>query len=169
MRISIPHQMQPDNFSCGPTCLAMVMDFFGKSYERDALVELCKTKPGRGTENHALVFAIVSQGLCAHTYQNASLDDIRTHLHHKAAIIVNYFNPVSRVGHFAVVQGVDDNHVYLSDPKNGDGYHLEHDMFISHWHNHTKTLDAWMVMIAEPHECTHAHCAKGRHTSHKHV
>lgn len=161
--------MQPDNFSCGPTCLAMVMDFFGKSYERDVLVELCKTKPGRGTENHALVFAIVSQGLCAHTFQNATLDDIRLYLHRKAAVIVNYFNPISHVGHFAVVQGIDDERIYLSDPKNGDGYNLSHEEFLSHWHNHARTLNAWMVMIAEPHECTHAHCAKGRHTPQKHV
>lgn len=154
--------MQPDNYSCGPTCLAMVLDFFGRTYERDALVEQCKTKPGRGTDNHALVFAIVSHGLCAHTRQNATVEHIKEHLHDKAAIIINYFNPVSKVGHFAVVQGVDEKHIYLSDPKNGDGYHLSHETFTTHWHNHSKTLDAWMVTIAEPHECFHSHCAKGR-------
>ena len=161
MRIPIPHQMQPDNYSCGPTCLAMVLDFFGKDYERDDLLELCDTQPKKGTDNKALVAAAHAHGLCAHESENASLLNLKQHLHEKAAVIVNYFNPRSNVGHFAVVQGLDDTHVYLSDPKNGDGYSLHHDMFLSLWHNHTKTLEAWMVVIAEPHECTHEQCWEG--------
>ncbi len=136
----------------------MVLDFFGKSYERDCLLELCKTKPKKGTDNDALVEAAQSHGLCAHEEANATLACLKKHLHEKAAVIVNYFNPRSRVGHFAVVQGLDDMHVYLSDPKNGDGYSLSHEMFVTHWHNHTKTIDAWMVVIAEPHECIHERC-----------
>jgi predicted double-glycine peptidase len=77
-----------------------------------------------------------------------------------AVIIVNYFNPVSQVGHFAVVQDVSDTHIFLADPKNGDGYRLECGQFESLWHNHTKTLEAWMVVIAQPQECTHKHCAR---------
>jgi ABC-type bacteriocin/lantibiotic exporter with double-glycine peptidase domain len=162
MKIAIPHQLQPDNYTCGPTCLAMALDFFGRSYTRDEVVELCKTKPGRGTENHALVFAIVSHGLCAHTKQRATIHDIQNAFNESAVIIVNYFNPVSNVGHFAVVQGFDDTHIYLADPKNGENYTLTHSIFSTHWHNHTKTLEAWMVTIAEPHQCQHDHCKKGR-------
>jgi ABC-type bacteriocin/lantibiotic exporter with double-glycine peptidase domain len=140
----------------------MALDFFGKSYTHEAVVELCKTKPGRGTENHALVFAIVSHGLCAHTRQKSTLADIEQSLHPRGIIIVNYFNPVSQVGHFAVVQGIDESMIYLADPKNGSDYSLGRPEFESLWHNHTKTLEAWMVVIAEPYECQHGHCKGGR-------
>ena len=36
-----PHQQQPDSFDCGPTCLQMIAQFYGKKYTLDFLREQC--------------------------------------------------------------------------------------------------------------------------------
>jgi predicted double-glycine peptidase len=60
---------------------------------------------------------------------------------------VNYFNPVTRVGHFAVIKGVEDRHVVLADPQNGDNFKLSFEEFEKLWHNMDKTLWRWMMHL----------------------
>jgi hypothetical protein len=81
--------------------------------------------------------------------ENASLQDIVDAIHRGHPVLVNYFNCKSGVGHFGVVKGVDKEQaaLILADPKQGDDYPLTFDHFQQHWHNHTKTIHAWMMYI----------------------
>jgi ABC-type bacteriocin/lantibiotic exporter with double-glycine peptidase domain len=137
----------------------MVLDYFGQPRSHDELVELCRAKPGVGTENQALALAIASHGLCAHMQQHTSLEHLKEIFEAKRLVVVNYFNPISRVGHFAVVQGFDEDAILLADPKNGEDYRIPLNEFEQLWHNHNKTLLQWMVVIADPQECDYGHCA----------
>lgn len=149
MRHPVPHKEQVTDYDCGPTCIEMLFDFYGISYDRDKLENLCDASPGRGTDNENLVHAVESFGVQSVVKENASLEDIIETIKSGHPVLVNYFNCKSGVGHFGVVKGIDmeQKAFLLADPKNGDDYPLTFGHFQGHWHNHAKTIHAWMMYI----------------------
>src|SRR3989344_2592810 len=150
MRHPVPHKTQTKKYNCGPTCLEMLFDFYGIAYEPANIEALCETAPYHGTDNKKLVEAAEEFGTKPIVKENASLDDIVETIRSGHPVLVNYFNCKSGVGHFGVVKGVDmkGRALLLADPKQGDDYRLTFDHFLEHWHNHTRTIHAWMMYIA---------------------
>lgn len=149
MKHPVPHRLQTTDYTCGPTCLEMLLEFYGVEYDSEKLEALCEAAPKRGTDNQKLVEAAQGCGVEPRVLENASLQDIIETIESGHPVLVNYFNCKSGVGHFGVVKGVDaeGKALLLADPKNGDDYALTFDHFQQHWHNHTKTIHAWMMYI----------------------
>ena len=149
MRHPVPHKTQTNRYNCGPTCLEMLLDYYEIPYESDRIEALCETAPQHGTENKKLVEAARELGVRPVVKENAALEDIIDTIKSGHPVLVNYFNCKSGVGHFGVVKGVDmeRNALLLADPKQGDDYPLTFDHFQQHWHNHAKTIHAWMMYI----------------------
>lgn len=63
--------------------------------------------------------------------------------------IVNYYNPVSSCGHYAVVQGYspEEEMLYLADPRNGEDYTLSFSEFRKLWHDEENTSRGWCLII----------------------
>jgi len=127
----------------------MLLDFYNIPYESEKIEMLCETSPRRGTDHGKLVEAAQQLGVKVQAKENASLEDILGALKCGHPVVVNYFNCKSGVGHFGVVKGVDRKQasLILADPKQGDDYLLTFDHFQKHWHNHAKTIHAWMMYI----------------------
>lgn len=149
MRHPVPHKTQTTDYTCGPVCLEMLLDFYGVAYDHETLERLCGACPGKGTDNENLVHAAEHFGTRPIVKENASLEDIIDSIRGGHPVLVNYFNCRSGVGHFGVVKGVDikNEALLLADPKNGDDYPLTFIHFEQHWHNHTKTIHAWMMYM----------------------
>lgn len=147
MKHAVKHKTQTNTYNCGPTCLEMLLDFYGMPYEPDEIDLLCETSPRGGTRNHKLVEAAEQLGARVMVKENAALEDIVKALESGHPVLVNYFNCKSGVGHFGIVKGVDEEKqaFLLADPKNGDDYPLTFEHFSQHWHNHAKTIHAWMM------------------------
>ncbi len=148
MRHRVIHKTQSNTYNCGPTCLEMILDFYGIPYESEEIELLCETAPQRGTDNQKLVQAAERLGARVTVKENAQLADIVSVIESGHPVLVNYFNCKSGVGHFGVVKGVENEALILADPKNGDDYPLTFDHFQQHWHNHMKTIHAWMMYVA---------------------
>jgi len=127
----------------------MLLGFYGVSYDPTEIETICDARPGKGTDNNNLVKAIEAAGMGPTVKENASLDDIIGAIKEGNPVVVNYFNCKSNVGHYSIVKGVDmdKNVLLLADPKNGDDYLLTFDHFQKHWHNHAKTIYAWMMYV----------------------
>ncbi len=151
MKHAISHKTQTNTYNCGPTCLEMLLDFYSIPYESGHIEILCETAPRRGTDNKKLVEAAAQLGAKVVVKENAQLADIVSVIESGHPVLVNYFNCKSGVGHFGVVKGVTDEALLLADPKNGDDYPLTFSHFEQHWHNHTKTIHAWMMYIERIH------------------
>jgi ABC-type bacteriocin/lantibiotic exporter with double-glycine peptidase domain len=148
MKHSVVHKAQTTDYTCGPTCLEMLLDFYGIGYEPDMLVHACECAPVRGTDNEKLVRAAQQLGARVSVQQNAALETIVAVLESGHPVLVNYFNCKSGVGHYAVVKGVEGEAFVLADPKNGDDYLLSFEHFEKHWHNHARTIRAWMMYFS---------------------
>lgn len=150
MKHAVHHKTQTKTYNCGPTCLEMLLDFYGIPYESEKIEALCDTSPRHGTDNRKLVQAAEQLGASVVAKENAQLADIVAVIESGHPVLVNYFNCRSGVGHFGVVKGVDADGqaLLLADPKQGDDYPLTFEHFQQHWHNHSKTIHAWMMYIA---------------------
>lgn len=147
MKHPVQHKKQTSSYNCGPTCLEMLLDFYGIAYESEKIEMLCETAPRRGTDNQKLVEAAERHGARVVAKENAQLRDIIEVIESGHPVLVNYFNCRSGVGHFGVVKGVEAEALIFADPKQGDDYPLTFEHFQQHWHNHTKTIHAWMMYI----------------------
>ena len=143
----VPHKHQTTDYTCGPVCLEMLLDFYNIPYDSAEIEKLCEARPNIGTDNSRLVRAVCSLGETVVTKENASMNDIITTLHAGHPVLVNYFNVRSGVGHFGIVKGMDDEHIILADPKNGDDYSIAIDDFKTVWHDHNKIQKSWMMYI----------------------
>jgi ATP-binding cassette subfamily B protein len=148
MKHPVPHKTQSNTYNCGPTCLEMLLEFYGIPYDSEKIDALCETAPRHGTDNQKLVEAAEQLGAHVIVKENAQLTDIISLIESGHPVLVNYFNCKSGVGHFGVVKGIEDQALILADPKNGDDYPLTFDHFQQHWHNHTRTIHAWMMYVA---------------------
>jgi len=143
----VRHKTQTKKYTCGPTCLEMLCDFYDISHDPEMLEELCGAGEKHGTNNEDLVQAARSLGVNAVARENATIDDIVDALHAGHPVVVNYFNPLSKLGHFGVVKGIENDVLILADPKNGDDFQLPVDEFSSLWHSHDKTIKGWMMHL----------------------
>lgn len=127
----------------------MLFDFYGVFYDPKELHDICDASPGKGTDNENLIRAMEQFGVQPIVKENASLQDIIETISGGHPVLVNYFNCKSGVGHFGVAKGADmkGEALLLADPKNGDDYPLTFVHFRQHWHNHAKTIHAWMMYI----------------------
>jgi len=143
----VRHKAQQKTFTCGPTCLEMLFDFYDIAHDPEKLEDLCRSSAEYGTHNHHLVEAAESLGAEVIVKEDAVIDDIIDVLNSGHPILVNYFNPVSKVGHFGIVKGLEDDVLLFADPKNGDDYQLSVEDFSGLWHNHDKTIRGWMMHL----------------------
>src|SRR3989344_1357467 len=91
MKHAVPHKIQTNTYNCGPTCLEMLLDFYGIPYEHEEIDALCETAPQRGTENKKLVEAARELGVRPVVKENAALEDIIEAIRSGHPVLVNYF------------------------------------------------------------------------------
>lgn len=143
----VTHKTQSKKYNCGPTSLAMLLDFYNVPHMEDELEELCETSVKHGTHHASLVKAAKSLGAQVVEKENAKISDLKEVLKTGHPVLVNYFNPLTSVGHFAIIKGFDEMSLIFADPKNGDNFKLKFEEFEALWHNHSKTLFGWMMHL----------------------
>lgn len=153
--LAIPSVDQSTRYTCGPACLAAILQAFGVDVSEDEVTTLAKTDEG-GTSPHDLVRAAEHYGLSARVIEGATLPVLRGIVGRGQGAIVALQawaedEPESyaerwTAGHYVVVTGFADDSaisgeehdgavVIVEDPAvEGRRVVLPEDEFVERWH-----------------------------------
>jgi len=140
--------IQKANYTCGPVSLLNVLRLKGDgAYSEPELAQICKARPGSGTDNNDLVVAAKQIGLeVVEVRQNATIADIERHLDNAAYVIINYFEAFSQDGHYSVVTDYDEHALYIADCY--DGFlRITKKYFPRWWHNSDGSIVGWFMAL----------------------
>jgi ABC-type bacteriocin/lantibiotic exporter with double-glycine peptidase domain len=115
---------------CGPTSLKMVLEYYGISKSEKELSKLTKCNDS-GTRAKNIVLAAKHSGMNAYIKDNSSIKEISTLLKRGIPAIIDWFSHDE--GHYSVVIGLDDKHIYLQNPEIGGVKKLDKKAFIRTW------------------------------------
>lgn len=127
----------------------MIFEHLGKDYSEEKMIRLCHAMPKEGTSHKHLIEEVAAEGFVHKEERNGTIEDIIRYIRDGYPVLVNYLNPLSRHGHYAVVDGFDENEQVLifADPANGNDYTLHWDEFKSLWHDGDNASKGWMLVV----------------------
>lgn len=139
-----PFQETLNASMCGPASLKIVLRYYGIDKTEQELAELAGTGE-LGTDDVGIVNAAKTLGFEAAVKNGGSFGDIEGWLNKKVPVIVNWFTrgrsdySDSKVadGHYSVVAGIDNEHIYLQDPELGALRTIGRDDFMKVWFDFT--------------------------------
>jgi len=135
--------------SCGPVCLKMVFEYFGKKVSDKRLFKVCETIKGKGTSHKKMVEVSRKNGFKVQAKNESSIKEIMKYIDKKKPAIVNYINPKSCRGHYSVVKEYNSKkkELIFADPSNGNNFKMNFNDFKKRWFNRNKTSPQWMMTI----------------------
>ncbi len=133
-----PHYMQPDEMSCGATCLRIISKHYGKNYSLPDLLQISGTTR-EGTSLLGLSEAsekIGFRSFCAKIPIKNLFDDA-------PLPCIAFWNQ----NHFVVIYKIKNDNIYISDPAHGLLVYTKKE-FIKSWVNDGK--DEGIALLLEP-------------------
>jgi len=126
---------------CGPATLKIVLNYYGIEKMEDELAKLTNVVSGIGIDDKAIKKAAQSLDFQVEIKDEATFADIEEWLRKGVPVIVDWFTkgrsdyPSDEVadGHYSVVCGLDDIHIYLQDPEIGGIRKLDRKDFMRVW------------------------------------
>jgi len=151
-----PFQETLHQGNCGPASLKMVLDYYGIRKDEAKLAKLCGKDSILGVDDKSLKRAAEHFGLTVEIHYNSSFKDIKKWLTKKVPVIVNWMSrgrtdyPESAVpdGHYSVVVGLDNHHIYLQDPEIDHLRTISRYDFMKSWYDFTGDfINSWDEII----------------------
>ncbi len=130
---------QKHSSGCGPTSIKMVVDFFDVKISLKDIEQKSGDWKKEGMGNQDLVNALKSFGFITKSQYNSSWENIKTALKNGRAVIVSWMLR-GYIGHFSVVQKINDTHIWLADPEAGKIVKFEKIIFLRLWFDYD---DKW--------------------------
>lgn len=134
--LPVPVIGQPSSFSCGNTCLAAVVQYFGKPYSPAELAVLAGTTKD-GTDHATLVAGAVATGATVFAKEKGTLAELAAFIQRGLPVIVGWWSmgpgdahfdkkwtlgqrKQRDCGHFSVIRGTTTDGFSFMDPQDGD-------------------------------------------------
>lgn len=147
--LAVPFYKQDTTYTCGPVSLQMVLEFFGRRHSEKELSQLAKTEH-LGTAHGEMVRAVTALGLYCYVNSDAALEEVKYFLNLGQPVIVNFIEPSSDEGHYAVAVGYDKRHLILHDPWNGPYFRLSFADFVRRWYDDgARRSHHWLMAVAD--------------------
>lgn len=138
----LPFQETLNAGMCGPASLKIVLAFYGLDISESGLASISKTDKTLGSTAENLALAARSLGFETEIRTECSFDDLFAWLRKGVPVIVDWFtrgrddypeDMLSADGHYSVVCGLDDTHIFLQDPEIGGIRRLRREVFERVW------------------------------------
>lgn len=143
--LTVTHYEQTKQSACGAYVLKMILEYWGIQENLDVLIEKIGVKINVGASHAALIKVLRAYKLSVSAQSNASVHDLEKYLSKSMPVIINYISPLSGLGHYSIVIGIEDGHVFLCDSSNGPRYSLDIEEFDRIWFNSNKLSKHWLA------------------------
>lgn len=147
--LDIPYYKQDKIYTCAAASLQAVLGHSGHFKSEKWLERKLKTNPQHGVSHQSLKSVARALGYVCTYARRGSLTQIGYYLSRRLPVIVNYIEPVTEQGHYAVVVGLSSEEVVLNDPWLGPGFKLKRADFLRRWHNGRRNSKRWMLVLRQ--------------------
>lgn len=149
-KIKTPFYRQNDDFTCGPAVMKMVFSFLGKTKKINSLAETLHTTK-IGTCHLSLIEEARREGFFCYVNNNSTIHEVRHFINLGLPVVVNYNEPSTNDGHYAVVVGYDRNKIIMNDPWNGKNFKISENEFILRWHDRFNghASKKWIMVVSK--------------------
>lgn len=145
--MSSPHYHQETDYTCGPAALRMVAASCGIKKSEKFFARLLKTNARIGTKNRAFATASKKLGFMYNVKENTRVSHLKKLLKSGYRVIVCYYHPKERVGHYAVVAKITKTRMYLLDPFSGPRHTYTLRVFSKIWRGEYELSRHWCIAI----------------------
>lgn len=127
---------------CGPTCLKIILKYYGKEVNIERLRRLCKTS------RHGSSFLSIRQAAESLGFNVLGVDISYNNLKELPLPGIIYW----KKNHFVVIYKIKNNKVYISDPANGK-LKFNKEEFLKNWTNLNNKLNSdGVFLVLQPNE-----------------
>lgn len=182
--IIVPFHYQDTDYYCGPACLEMIFDYYGEDINQSEIADVARTFPyvtftdelrraahfsnistSKGGEmpENITGYSLRKIGYAASESFNMDLTQLKSHIDQdKPLILLMWYSTTHVYGHYRVVTGYNETHVFLHDPWNniiwggrygGASLALNYSTFLDLWSyydNWTLCVSPWTVNVSAP-------------------
>ena len=149
MKLDLKYYPQHTDYSCGPVCLRMVFEHLGRIYSEEKLIALCKANKKEGTNHVPIKKEVEKEGFVYIEGTHGTIKYLINSIESGYPVIINYIDPVSESGHYAIVIGYDkkDKIIIIADPCNGNDFSISWNELKKRWHNQRNSSHGWFMII----------------------
>jgi ABC-type bacteriocin/lantibiotic exporter with double-glycine peptidase domain len=146
--LNVPYYKQDLSYTCGAACAQMVLAYYGIHESEAHLADELGTDSLVGTRHEALIHLFSTRGLYSYVNSDSSLEEASYLVDNGAPAIVNFTYLTDTDGHYAVLTGVNQEHVYLNDPLFRKNKSLDADTFELLWHDKLLESRRWLLAVS---------------------
>lgn len=129
---------QEIDYTCGAASMRMALESCNIKKSEKQIVKLLRTSKSKGTWNKDFPVVAEKFKLNHVSMRDAAINDLKEYQKKGFAIIIGYFHPIEKFGHYAVLKKIDSKKIYLLDPYFGDKHSYDLDYFKKIWKNDPK-------------------------------
>lgn len=151
MKLDVPFFHQDTDYTCGPTSLQMLLAFFHIRKSEGTLTQQLAVDPSpvvASTTHGHLVSLAREYGFFVYANADATLDELLSFVHKGSPVLIDYDEPSSNEGHYAVVVGTEEGKIILNDPWNGKNFRLTKKSFLNRWHDESTHSRRWLLVLS---------------------
>jgi len=145
-RLAVPYHKQNRDYTCGPACLRMALEYWGFQQDEVSLSMLCKTTV-TGTGLAEIAEAAQELGFVAEWKRGAKISELTNALKQgipvmamvDARLLHDIEVPIP-VGHMIVIVAIDTNTIFYHDPEVGSEQSVSRPIFSQAWENLRKGM-----------------------------
>lgn len=137
-------------WTCGAAAMRIALAKLGIMKSEKEIINLLKTNKIRGTYHKNFPEAAEKLKLNYIVKRDSTINDIKK-ISRDYIIIICYFIKMDKVDHYAVVNKLGKNYIYLLDPYYGNNYKLKLSNFIKDWKSDSRweNENRWLFAISK--------------------
>lgn len=135
---------QKTDWTCGPACLKVVLDFFGIKKDVSQLIKELATTEAKGTDHINMIRVLKKYRLPFIVKDKSSFFDLKKYLT-DSLVIVDYWIPYHQESHYSIVKKIAAERIFFHDTHFGFNHSYQIDYFLKNWHD--EEAERWLLAV----------------------